>query len=409
MRFSRDRDGVWWAVFLSCLLVVVCVARLPSQSIRAISFVLTANGVYLAFAVFLFFRVNKWLGLWVALVIVSAQLPFYAVNVDGTLNVRFTGLMRQSSLNARDAIIVMSLWYALIVTLIPKSTVDIILDAVCVVALINAFIVICQHCSFDVVGWLTGDRWRLHSLKAAGAAGLMGNSNTTSGLLAMCFLPFMRNRWRLKIHRTLFRVPVLPVLSVSVLIAMAWTYSSNGAMALAAAVVFILPFVFFKTENDRHLALAQTIISLILIIMACFFFWLLIDRPGISGRIDIWKLGWAQFANRPLRGMGIGHWNYLTQQLHAHNDIWQMTFDMGILAPMLIAGYIVSALRRTRWDNLILQGCLVVITVDAFIAFPMHIATTAIVAVTLMALLNIEVKTKLCRGRNEDLRCGSCG
>ena len=392
MPFSRDRGGVWWAVFLSCLLVVVCIARLPSHSIRAISFVLTENGVYLAFAVFLFFKVNKWLGLWIVLVIVSAQLPFYAVNMDGRLNVKITALMRQSSLEARDAIILMALWYALIVMLVQRTAVNIILDAVCIVALINAFVVICQHYVFDVMGWLTGGRWRFHLI--AGASGLMGNGNTTSGLLAMCFLPFMRNRWRLKIYRTPFRVPVLPVLSVSVLIAMAWTYSSNGTMALAAGVVFLFPFLCFRYETNRSLVMAQVIVGFTWMVVICALLWIMIDPPGIAGRLDIWKLGWAQFANRPFRGLGIGHWKHLTGQLHAHNDIWQMTFDMGILAPMLIAGYIVSALRRTRWDNLILQGCLVVIAVDASIAFPMHIATTAIVAVTLMAMLNIEMKTK---------------
>jgi hypothetical protein len=381
--------------------------RLPSPSIRAISYVLTENTVAVALAAFIFFRVNRWLGLFVILVFVSAELPTIVLNMDGSLNRETTAAVKQSALWTRNAVMVGVLWYTIVTLAIKKSMVPIVMDAICIIALVNVAVVFWQYYTPDVrIGeqsfkTLSLFGWKLTMLSGVGMSGLLGNPNTTSGLFAMCLPLFFRRRWMLG------DVALLPLLSIYCFIALMMTKSSNGVAALALGGLFAGAFYAIKYRwvfrwvwnYIRIPAIVKwTVIAFALFLSALFTDFILgwylthIDMPGIQGRWDIWQAGWVMFAERPIRGLGLGHWKHFTGHLHAHNDIWQAVYEMGIGAGVLMAGYMATMLMKVNSDNIQLQTALVVIAANAFIAFPLHIPTTAMVAVTILALLTVKVR-----------------
>ena len=83
----------------------------------------------------------------------------------------------------------------------------------------------------------------------------------------------------------------------------------------------------------------------------------------------------------------------------AHNEFLQMLFELGIGAAVIFAGYAIDVLRKMTRTAVIPLTALVMITVHCTASFPMHIAPTAMIAVTWLAILNITLKQK------ENLKC----
>jgi len=394
MRSLRNKGSLAWASFLSALLIVMSIGRLPTPSIRALTYVLTEGAVYAALAAVVFFKVNKWLGVWLLFVLISSQYPFILmVNQDGTINQGLTAKVKQASIFTRNAVIAGVLWYAMVALLVTRERIPIVLDVICVIAMVNAVFVIIQYFSPDVrIG--EQDYKVIHignlgikTLSAAGMPGLLGNANTTSGLMAMCLPCFFRNRWKVR------GFPMLPFLAILAGYGMILTTSSNGVASVAAGVAFAFPFVCFHYERDRYLATAQILSGYTWAGFGIAAFWFCIDTPGIMGRWGIWQTGIPLFVHKPWMGVGMGHWVNLTGHLHAHNDIWQLVCEMGVIGGLAsLVGYMGAMLLKIRWNNLLLQTAMVVIAANAFIAFPMHIPTTAMIAATLMALLTVQVR-----------------
>lgn len=368
---------------------MMSIARMPSESIRDLTYVLTENGVFLAFAGFVFFKVNKWMGLWVLLCLISAQIPLYGINYDGSINMRATGVFKQSAIFARNAILIGVIWYSLIACLTNRLNVHIMLDIVCVIVFINAVMVILQNYGVDLINIVSMDYWKTSILLSGvlGAPGLVGNPNTTSGMFGFTLFLFMRRRWGVTLPRLNIRVWVLPILSIVVLVGLILTKSSNGILAFGAGLYFLWAVYAIHNANEQWRVIIPICACIIAAVLLFRGYLTGLEAAGIDNRIGIWLRGWDLFKYKPIIGYGVGHWKHLTAILHAHNDIWQAVFGTGITGGIVIAGFIAGMFSRITRETVILQASVVAIIVAASVGFIMHVPTTAIIAATLMACL----------------------
>ncbi len=80
-----------------------------------------------------------------------------------------------------------------------------------------------------------------------------------------------------------------------------------------------------------------------------------------------------------------------------HNEFVQGLFEMGIAFPAIIGGYYIGIYRRfmdgftfCRTATLPVTA-LIIISANSMVHFPFHIASTAMIAVTWMAILEIQL------------------
>ncbi len=163
----------------------MCVIRVPVADgfLRSLFRLIAETGILFMFAVFIYFRVNKWMGLFLALVIFSTIYPSFG----------------KWSYMARGAVLVGCLWYVLIILLV-KDTVH-LLNALCIIALLNIIFANFQYCNLDPYRFFT---LGLMKCTSVAPSGLMANKNILSGLLAMTLPAFFRGKWKWFVPDNLF-------------------------------------------------------------------------------------------------------------------------------------------------------------------------------------------------------------
>lgn len=383
--FTLNLNDKYLSFIIGGILLFISIFRIPSPSIRALSLFLTHSGVYLLFAVILFFKVNKWVGLFIILTCFSAQFPMLiGINESGQFSSILTLKMKEHAIFTRDCIMIGMFWYFLLNIAITPERIPVIFDFICIISVIIAILVILQHCGYDIYYIVSGGRWTSNNL--ADPSGVLGNPNTTSGLLAISFRLFFRNRWRI------CKIPTMPLLAIPIIFGLIFSHASNGPFAIAVGFIFCSIFNIVQYRTDWRIILFFSLV-LIIIIVSSVLFYNYVDNPGIQGRLDHWVLGWKPFFKRTWFGYGLGHWKFVTGQLHAHNDIWQMIFQTGIIGAFIMLGYIVQIFKYLNSKTEIFITSIVILIVNSFISFLMHIPTTAIIAITIIALFNIKVQS----------------
>ena len=78
--------------------------------------------------------------------------------------------------------------------------------------------------------------------------------------------------------------------------------------------------------------------------------------------------------------------------VQAHNEFVQGLFEMGVLFPVLVFGYFVGIIRRYRKEAILSATTIGIIALNSLVNFPFHVATTAILAVTWMAIFEVQNK-----------------
>ncbi len=166
--------------------------------------------------------------------------------------------------------------------------------------------------------------------------------------------------------------------------------SSAAVVAIGVGMVF-----YIALHGHRREALLLLLFGVL---------YLLIDKPDTT-RFDAWKQGWEFYKQHWILGSGIGHWKVVFLQFkhltrgvwyaQAHSDILQGFFEMGILFGVLLLGYLGDIYRKVRCslsEHTLPVMALIIILFEASLNFMMHIATTAMVAITWMAILSVELK-----------------
>lgn len=341
------------ALFVAMIFVFIGIARLPvpSGELR-ISFQLIMElGIIMAFALFLMMKVNLWIGIFLVMAGFSMVYPQYS---------------RWSYLGFQ-AVFYASVWFLFLWSMMEKDKIPWVLNAMCIIALVHLSILFLQQLGCAPFFKPVDPNTRL-------AVGLMANQNEISALLAISLPAFVRGRWK-------YFIP-------AIILGLFLSRSMGGLFAVG------IGFVFYQTMKGRFL------LPLALVIIAVLIYALLIDSPGFE-RLVMWQYGAEVGRERWLLGGGIGHWKIVMKDIlaphlggtwcaTAHSDIFQLWFEMGIAPILLICGYLWSVARRFKTEALIAVTALIVILANSMVHFLFHIATTGIIAVTWIAILEIQ-------------------
>jgi len=330
---------------ICAILVLLAVFRFPTTEIRIMYQVLAEAGAMLALCLMVW-RTNKWVALFGVVVVLSTHFPQYT----------------RATFYASFAVMVGLVWFCAVVE---NATVDGVLDAMLIISVF--------HVGFQVLQ-LTGlDPLFAHVNGGdPSAVGLMCNRNEVSALLAFCLPAAFRPK------RIWFAIPIIAGLGMAV--------SYGGVVAAGAAVVV---FALFTMSTKWR------VVSIVGI-LAAMCAYLFIDTPGIDARLEIWKNGWVLWAKQFWFGLGIGHWKayypavFGVNATAAHNDIFQGMVEMGAPFILVLVGYAVSIIRRLKAEVALAASGVAAVAVNALVNFPFHIATTAMVAVTWLAVFEMQ-------------------
>ncbi len=333
----------------------------PDGQMRNLFQLLAETCAIIAFGLLVVMRVNKWVGLFLLLAVFSSIYPVFD----------------KSSYIARNAVLTGCLWYFMIerLHLIPWN-IKYIYNGICIIAVINAVFAVMQRCGIDPYALVTFGAMRSDVADNA-YSGLVANPNTLSALLAFSIPAFMRQYWW----------PGLLIVIVGLVIAK----STGGLIAAAAGITFYI------LAAKRHYYL------LVVIGLGAIIFFKYVDMPRIDGgsRLEKWVYSLHYIKQHWLTGYGLGHWKTVFYKIHrlydvkwfskAHNDLLQGYFEMGLAFILIVTGYVANVFRRYRREALIPATALVIIGINSLVNFPFHIATTAMIAVTWMAILEIKL------------------
>lgn len=341
--------------FAAILLLTASLFRLPVGMglLRGQFQLLAESGVILLFAFYLF-KTNKWLGLFLVLTVVSSIYPVFG----------------KWSYMTRNSIVFGLLWFALLLRV--RDT-RYILDALCVIAIV--------HTLFAVIQFKGGDPYSIFTfgLITSGTAhpvGLMANKNILSALLAFCFPAFLRPKW--------IWVSFIPLAGLYV------ADSLGGTVAVLAGILFYL--MFFLKRRNALIAIGVSVVCAIIAVKSDTNLLL-----SLQDRLGAWHQGYLLFKQNWILGCGIGHAKLIMKGLSAtptfhqlHNEFIQVVMEMGAIVIPIFMGYFIGLFRGFSKKNLLPATALVIIIINSLVNFPFHIGTTALVAVTWMALFQKE-------------------
>lgn len=352
----RSKSAIAYAA--PALLLAAAFVRYPAPDVRMSFAVVMQYAVYTGLAAYLW-RYSPWWALFVVLACLSSVAPLWS----------------DLSSSALHAVALGSVWYIVARNARPRS----MTDALCVVGIVNALFVGLQWVGANPLKpWLADG--------ALSPVGLMCNPNEAAWLLAVCLPGFFRARWWTGAPLLMFALCV--------------TGATAGAIAAGAAFLVWL----WARDGGKDLA-ALTIAAL------CVFILFFDGTPrGFSDRYDALLRAIEAFDARPLFGYGLGHYKAVFGHIPTelgrwtalHNDPAQAVFEMGPIAGLLIIGYLFDLARRFQRDAAVPASAVAAIVVVSVTGFPFHVATTALVCVTWLAIY----EATLCEGAEEENNAG---
>ena len=353
MRSITPQRSKGVAAAAAIFLLVAGGVRFPCDNVRLLM-VLLFSGAVVGLTAVVMWNVNRWLAYFLAAAFWSMLFPVYSRESHLAFQMVFYG----------------AVWYGFVVLFVKDINVRFLLDAMCLIALANVAMLTMQTLGHDPL-YIPRPQW-------AGTTphvGLMTNPNEVSALLAFCAPAFLRGRYKWGL--------------VAVIVGLVMAQSTGGAFALAAGLMF------YEFANGRIWK------PLVACGIAVVLFSLAVDMPHLGGREATWKFALSIYPQHWLFGAGLGHWKIVFSKIEsaracywmqAHNEFIQGLFEMGIPFAVIVAGYLISCARRFRKAALIPATAGVVIVVNSLVNFPFHIATTALLAMTWLAIYEVKLK-----------------
>jgi len=226
-RLPSSKIGIIAAVLLGG----ACIVRVPVPmgQLRPLFQLLLEVAAIMMFAVFIFTRINRWIGVFLMLCLFSSIYPVFD----------------KTSYMARNAVVYGLLWFTLLVTMMDKGGVKYLINAIAVIALANSIFTFFQYFQVDpyrivTIGVIRTDPIPGH---AGQCTGLMSNPNELSSLLAMSFPAFLRQKW-------FFGIPV-------VITAMLMAGGSGGPASLTIGLLCYAYIRFGKVRLKHALHLSS--------------------------------------------------------------------------------------------------------------------------------------------------------
>ncbi|MCP4570582.1 MAG: O-antigen ligase family protein [FCB group bacterium] len=340
---ERNKPAYLAAILL--LLAGVLRFPFPSNDLKLSTQVCFEFTTCLLMAVWVW-RNDKWLALFLCLSLFSLYLTNYSIQSFYAFQAVFYGMI----------------WYSFIVIVFDKGNVRYLMDAIAIIALMNVFFIILQEMGKDPIFTFYSD-----------PTGLCGNTNFANLLLAFSIPAFLRPKWTFGL--------------IAIAGGMVATRTSTGAVSAAIGMIFFLSFhgLFWFGFVGATIA------------TGLYFYY--VDFFGLE-RLPVWEIGLNKWLDHWLFGWGLGRWKVVfaepmvtgTRWLTPHNEYLQGLFEMGIAFPVLVAGYFIGIFRRFTKQALIPTTALIIIAVSCIGQFPFHIAPTAGIAVTWLAILTVSLK-----------------
>jgi len=334
----------------------------------------------IALAVAISIYVNLWIGGFFLLSCVSAIFPFKTVESMESFNYIICGIV----------------WFSVLV--LCCKNVSWLMDAICIVCLINILWIILQMIGIDPL-FIVTKPWADRSGNVL-RTGFLSNPNETSALIAFSVICFLRKGWKY----------FLPILAFGLVV----TITSGNIIAVLAGFLFYL-FIKYPVIISKVWSRSEMVMSFILCSSVVFFvYFLFVDVPSFH-RLEAWSRGWGLYKNHWIMGYGIGHWKVIFGKYfemgvfkywwnHAHNDILQATVEMGILFPIILMGYFINIARRFTKESLLEVTGVVIITACSSVSYTFHIPQTAIIIITLMAITEITLRNNP-KVKKGELKC----
>lgn len=154
----------------------------------------------------------------------------------------------------------------------------------------------------------------------------------------------------------------------------------------------------------------QKIVIACILIALCVGGALLVVDPPSMARLTVWENMLYYIKQHPWTGSSIGNFRHTFRFLipvneehkqfivyhQGHNEYLQVLYEMGIVGLIPAIMYLIT----TFWAGikkpqaLIPLTAMVIIAVNSVYNFPFHVATTALVAVTWMAIFNVKMRVR---------------
>lgn len=181
---------------------LACVVRFPTYHMRLSFRLMMEYGIITALGLFIAFRYNPWIGMFLIWSIVSANFPFF----------------NKYSYMSLNAVLVGCIWYVLIQITATDQAIRWYLDAMCAIALISCIMAALQYNNLDPI-------FRAVDGSTDITVGIMSNPNIGGALIAFCLPAFFRKAW----------CRLIPVVVIGMVV-----IGSVGAMisAVSAGAVF---------------------------------------------------------------------------------------------------------------------------------------------------------------------------
>ncbi len=359
--------------------------HLISKDPRITMEIFTSLLIFVSFFV-LISTVNIWIGLFLLLAVIFSRYP------------ETTDISRSALLN----VLLMMIWFYVCVQILNTQRIDVFLGIFCLVGIANVAMLIFQHFNLDV-GVKVPSRTGLAFDDIR--TGLMDCRNSASAMLAFTLPAFFRRKW-------FYLIPLI-------LIGLVLSKSTGGVMAAGAVImvysiyrmpdfvsaVHKIPKIGSMIQSVQFLN-AWTFRTLWAAVVVCLavFYLQFIDSPGMIGRLTAWIEGSQVFMKHPYVGAGLGHWKVLFADpdirwrtfglyyAQAHNEFIQVAIEMGIFSIITIIGYFVSVARRMHPGAIIPALAILAVSVNSLVFFPMHIWFLALISVTWLAILEVQLK-----------------
>ena len=344
-------------ILAAALLILTSVCRLPLVGQVRVSFQLLFQisvAIMLAYGIWL--KGNRWLSGLLLLATISCFHPKLTVSSFVTFQVIVFG----------------AVWYLFLVYGLKRNYANTLLDAMCIIAISNVLYQGVQLAGYD---WIYNDIGKASKTQLVG---FMANRNELGALLAFCLPAFFRRGWAW----------VIPL----ILIGFVGTHCMGGVVAAGAVTV-----VYLFWRLGRKVAITGLVACLTGGTLYAIYF----DPHFDTSRITAWSLMWDLYRNNWITGFGLGSFqtifmglkeHFVTPYAQAHNDLFQGIFEMGIGFAVLTVGYLVSVARRITRRATLSLAAIAGILVNSLVNFPFHVAITAMVAITWMAILEHDLR-----------------
>lgn len=373
MFHSLTEPNKAFALIASALLLFVGVFRIPVEPMPLLFQLMFETAVVMALVTAIIIKGDVFFALFLALAYYS-QFVAYG----------------KGTYFAFQSLFYACLWYFVIVSMLKAKHINYFLNIICVIAIASMIWMVLQLNNLDpLYKPMSPGVWDGNQVPT----GLMLSRFSVAGIFAFCFPAFLRGYWHL------WLIPLVVLV-----------YFTDCMTGYIAIVVGIYAYMFLMAH--KYLMVSRSrVFNIVYPMVGLFAFVTFIITKGYGSFITRWEV-WSQayylFKQKWILSAGLGHWAIVADNpfgnkfIHSlegkwwvmHNEFFQAVFEMGILFVIITIGFYMHKIIKYKSDAMISYVALVSMTVFSMAFFPFHNPINAMIGVTWLAILTVQLKYK---------------